>query len=120
VGRLAAPIRRNRAAIPALENEGALSLNALHRLEQRYVEALHFSFGARSNLRAVLRGIAFRLAEQGATRSAGHRLIHLVVENESYQGNLNRRSILKGDRPSDTVCLLMIGWFDKAFDDASA
>ena len=98
--------------LQAVKAAGGLSVTALARLERRFSEALRHVPNGRVNLRLAVRHVIAELDAQGSAGSA-RRLIQFVADHHPDRDDLDRTSMVTGERESDRVVRQMLAWVDE-------
>jgi hypothetical protein len=98
--------------LQAVKASGGLSVTALARLERRFSEALRHVPNGRVNLRLAVRHVIAELDAQGSA-GASRRLISYVAEHHPDRDDLDRTSMVTGERESDRVVKQMLAWVDE-------
>jgi hypothetical protein len=99
--------------LDAIRSEGGLSLTALSRLERRFGEALRHVPNSRVNLRLAVRHLVAELAAQDVPFSVASRMVQYIAEQHPDRHDLDRTSMVTGERESDRVVRQMLDWVEE-------
>jgi hypothetical protein len=101
-------------ALIAARARGGLPLPALARLERRFADALRHIPNSRVNLRLAVRSLVEELAAGHASDSSASRMVLYVTDHHPDRDDLDRTSMLTGERESDRLVRQMLIWVDEA------
>jgi hypothetical protein len=101
--------------LEAVRATGGLSLTAISRLERRFGEALRHTPAARVNLRLAVRYLVAELAEQGTPSEVIRGFVKFLADHHPERDDLDRTSMVTGQRESDRVTGQMMGWVDELY-----
>jgi hypothetical protein len=83
-------------------------------LERRFTEALRHVPASRVNLRLAVRHVVNELEPQGVSSEVVRRLVKFIADHHPERDDLDRTSMVTGERESDRVVRQMLGWVDEA------
>lgn len=104
----------DRAAAPVLREAGiAISDMRLHRLGQRFVQAMSNQFAARQTLRHAIEDVVEEIRAQGVTGDAAGSAIKRLLAAHPKRHRLDRVSVLDGSRSFDRLMEEVQHWLDE-------
>ncbi|MDB4878275.1 MAG: hypothetical protein JWM41_4721 [Gemmatimonadetes bacterium] len=99
--------------LEAVRASGGLSLTAISRLERRFTEALRHVPSSRVNLRLAVRHVVTELEVQDVSSDVVRRFVRFVADHHPERDDLDRTSMVTGERESDRVVRQMMEWVDE-------